>query len=122
MIEEVTCLVCADPAPPLYRVCNCNTLLHEKCFEGVVASVPSHASGCPVCLRQYRTVRTDHTKRSRVASALLLAVSAFTWFAAILTKMSFFMFISACAVFISFSIPHTRDVRIHVLGASHQMP
>ena len=94
MVEEVACLVCADSTPPLYRVCNCNTLLHEKCFEGVVASVPSHASGCPVCLRQYRTVRTDHMKRSRLASVLLLAVSAFTWYAAILTKISFFMFIS----------------------------
>ena len=37
---------------PLYRVCNCETVVHEKCFEKLV-NVPSHATHCAVCRKRY---------------------------------------------------------------------
>lgn len=119
--EEVACFVCADSAPPLYRVCHCNTFVHERCFEDVVSSVPSHACGCPVCLRAYRAAeRTDRSAaQSKVAS--LLTVAALAWYAAVLTKMLFFLFITACSLFVSLSVSTRRRTSKHVLGASHQM-
>lgn len=46
------CFICAEMHPPLYRVCNCQTVVHEKCFEKLV-NVSSHATHCAVCRKQY---------------------------------------------------------------------
>ena len=46
------CFICAENHQPLFRVCKCNTVVHEKCFQKLV-NVPSHATHCAVCMKQY---------------------------------------------------------------------
>ena len=47
------CFICADTTQPLFRVCACNTLVHEECFKKLV-NVPSHATHCAICRKQYK--------------------------------------------------------------------
>lgn len=46
------CFVCTLAHEPLYKVCRCNTLVHEACFLKLV-NVPSHATHCAVCREKY---------------------------------------------------------------------
>lgn len=59
MIKEASCLVCLEDAAaddPVYRVCGCtHARVHSKCFAELVAKVPAHRHGCPVCKRAYAT-------------------------------------------------------------------
>ena len=56
------CFVCASAAPPLYRVCACDALVHRECYERLV-NVPSHATHCAVCRQPYAMTITWKSKR-----------------------------------------------------------
>ena len=47
--EAFECSVCAGSAPPLYRPCACNHLVHAECFQRMVSTVPAHHTHCPAC-------------------------------------------------------------------------
>lgn len=47
------CFVCTGNEGPLFRVCDCRTVIHKECFRQVVARVPSHSTRCPVCRKEY---------------------------------------------------------------------
>ena len=47
------CFVCSESTPPLYKVCDCNTIIHQKCFEKLVTTVTSHQNECAICKKQY---------------------------------------------------------------------
>ncbi len=40
---------------PLYKPCNCNTLIHKDCLTRLV-DVNSHQHKCPICLKEYNIV------------------------------------------------------------------
>lgn len=48
---EKVCYVCCEDGG--YRVCLCNTVIHEKCFREMVETVESHSVMCPVCQHDY---------------------------------------------------------------------
>ena len=52
--DDVTCFVCAEDAPPLYRVCRCSTWVHGACFQRMIVTVPAHAHACAVCGHVYQ--------------------------------------------------------------------
>lgn len=48
------CFVCLEGAPPLFRVCRCNALVHAHCLHELVHRVPAHEDDyCPICLDPY---------------------------------------------------------------------
>ena len=51
----MTCYVCLDTTPPLLSVCSCSDrLLHARCQQRLLSSVPAHMSGrCVVCHAKY---------------------------------------------------------------------
>lgn len=55
LMEEngIICFVCMDKAQPLYKVCDCNTFIHEKCMNDLLNKVDSHTDKCPVCTKFY---------------------------------------------------------------------
>lgn len=83
IVLEDECFVCYEKGTtPLYRVCNCNTLVHEQCYIKLV-NVPSHASHCAVCRQQYKMDKTA-VKAIRFAHktsgwVLLIAALSFTF-------------------------------------------
>lgn len=38
---------------PLYKPCNCNTLIHKECLIKLVDLTNSHYEKCPICLKEY---------------------------------------------------------------------
>lgn len=56
------CFVCASAAPPLYRVCACDALVHKECYERLV-NIPSHATHCAVCRQPYNMTITWKRQR-----------------------------------------------------------
>ena len=81
------CFVCAGSDPPLLRVCDCTTVIHARCLRELIARVPSHASRCAVCHKDYRVpyktkliVRWDNViKIATVLSSILIALSWAVW-------------------------------------------
>ena len=51
-MEAPECFVCFHTAPPLHRVCRCNTLVHPACLRAL-EGVPAHRTHCPVCRQPY---------------------------------------------------------------------
>ena len=52
------CFVCASNEHPLYRVCRCQTLVHEHCFRRLL-TLPTHRSHCAVCQTPYELTMTS---------------------------------------------------------------
>ena len=60
-----TCFVCmVEDGRPLYRVCKCQSCVHEECARRLVMDVPSHTTHCAVCRSKYDVV-VEHGLRSR---------------------------------------------------------
>lgn len=51
--EALTCFVCTEATPPLYRVCRCSTAVHKKCLEEMIRKVPAHQQRCAICTEPY---------------------------------------------------------------------
>jgi len=48
------CFICMEESDaPLYKVCNCDTVIHSHCLERLVNSTISHATNCAVCKKSY---------------------------------------------------------------------
>ena len=115
------CFVCVGEELPLYRVCDCNTWIHEECFERVVGTVQSHSKGCPVCLTEYRTHR-----RVRVASRTFVSnlwiLGGVTWFLALVTKELLYFLVSFLAIMGAsvYDCNHKHINSVSVLPASRQ--
>lgn len=52
--EEKNCFICAESTGILYKVCKCNTFIHENCMNALINKVTTHNQNCPVCLQQYQ--------------------------------------------------------------------
>lgn len=46
------CFICCEASGSLYRVCKCDTYVHEACMRRLV-SVPTHSTHCAVCKTPY---------------------------------------------------------------------
>lgn len=54
---EYECMICteSDDKYPLYKPCNCNTLIHKDCLTKLV-DINSHQHKCAICLKEYNFV------------------------------------------------------------------
>ena len=78
-MEEPECFVCFHTAPPLHRVCLCNTLVHPACLTAL-ERVLAHRTHCPVCRQPY-TRRAHWCRKIRsiagtLCTATVLAAGA----------------------------------------------
>lgn len=57
------CFICGEDDVPLYKVCNCDTWIHERCMIKLINEVPTHKNFCPVCTLEYkyREIRTKYS-------------------------------------------------------------
>lgn len=70
------CVICCASTPPLYRVCICNTVVHESCIVKVVNEVPSHKKGCPICQRPYVFNTCTITERYKINISWMIILFA----------------------------------------------
>ncbi len=47
------CFICMGTEDQLYKVCRCDTVVHEQCLVRLVNNTPSHSTNCPVCRQAY---------------------------------------------------------------------
>ena len=81
-METPECFVCYHSAPPLRRVCRCNTVVHPECFRALV-QVPAHRTHCAVCQQAYpRPSRCGRTAASVLAGTITVLVGASQWWVA----------------------------------------
>ena len=89
------CFICAATDAPLYKVCNCDTVVHEQCFTRLV-NVPSHATHCAICKKKYdMTIHSAKMFRCNTYCAGIMFVLFFLFIADILTITTFHLLISA---------------------------
>ena len=127
LMTPTCCFLChnEDDKRSLYRVCNCDTVIHADCFSQLVKRVPAHSTHCPVCCAPYRTgnVWTRHEKG--VCFLLLLFALGWTAFGAFAVAhrmdiASFALFAALWMLVQAGSYSHVRQTR--VLPASLQQP
>lgn len=60
---NLECIICAESFDkgPLYKSCNCNTLIHKECLIKLV-NVKSHQQRCAICLKEYNMIITERKK------------------------------------------------------------
>ena len=46
------CFICTESTPPLYRVCACESVVHEQCYRRLL-TVRAHETQCAVCTQPY---------------------------------------------------------------------
>ena len=87
------CFVCFhdDREVPVFKVCQCNTYIHKKCFRRLVR-LPAHSTHCPVCQQQYDLVETKRVKCYKQPTLLYLAT---------LTMSVIILYIQYWALFLS---------------------
>ena len=49
------CIICCSSAPPLFKVCKCNTVIHKTCLTRMINEVESHKTECAICKTPYDT-------------------------------------------------------------------
>ena len=52
VVDMNECFICCEASGSLYRVCKCDTFVHEACMRRLV-SVPTHSTHCAVCRTPY---------------------------------------------------------------------
>lgn len=54
---EFECMICAESnnIGPLYKPCNCNTVVHKECLLRLI-NVNTHQKKCPICLKEYNII------------------------------------------------------------------
>ena len=84
---EKVCYVCCEDGG--YRVCLCNTVIHEKCFREMVETVESHSVICPVCQHKYA--------KTLMPNKPFIVVKC----------VGFILMLGVCAIYVSFVIVNT---------------
>lgn len=46
------CYVCLDKTEPLYKVCNCNSVIHKKCLLELLKKT-KYKNNCSICMQKY---------------------------------------------------------------------
>ena len=54
-MAELCFVCCHDNGLPTYKVCKCNTAIHDRCFHQMVHTVSSHKTSCAICRTRYKT-------------------------------------------------------------------
>ena len=68
------CYLCGDEIEPLFRVCRCDFVVHDRCFDRLVNEVSSHSIACPVCLTKY----SRRANRCAIVKIIMLSMMIFT--------------------------------------------
>lgn len=112
-MHSETCFVCLEAGSPLHRVCRCNLVVHDACFSKLIETVPSHETGCPVCLHSYRLADASSCTLPLVWGACVLV-----WCLGVLLDNLFYFFCSAILVAHAFLVSRRRTRT--VAGAARQ--
>ena len=84
------CFLCcheATASTPLYRVCRCDTLVHQACFERLI-QVDSHRNKCAVCKCEYTCqIVRNTTRRLVLATDQAVAVYVVTMLSTLMVCM-----------------------------------
>ena len=83
--QLLECFVCASGHKPLYRICVCDSVVHEECYKRLI-NVPSHSTHCAVCRTPYN-ITIDWKKKTRcnMTCALIMTTTLSSAVACMLT-------------------------------------
>jgi hypothetical protein len=54
---DFECFLCCGTDGPLFKLCDCNTLVHKPCFEKLI-KLPTHADYCAACRKTYPLLKS----------------------------------------------------------------
>ena len=93
------CYICEEEdGGTVFRVCQCDNWIHERCFWKLVTQVESHRTRCSVCLYEYRTrVACNMKKWPKVATFAFMTgawgvITVDTFYHSFPPPMMFYMF------------------------------
>ena len=61
--EEEFCFICFEDNKPLFRICNCNTMIHHECFQKMASAqlLNSNTIKCSVCKYKFEQNTLSHS-------------------------------------------------------------